>query len=48
MPPFPYLPMGAILVSLVSFLVIQMSIFANAGFMEYLGIVSHKDKAGEP
>lgn len=48
MAPFPYLPMGAILVSLVSFLVIQMSIFAYAGFMvEYLGIVSQKDKAGE-
>ena len=48
MSPFPYLPMAAILVSLVSFMVIQMSVFAYAGFMvEYLGIVSHKNEAGE-
>ena len=40
--------MAAILVSLVSFMVIQMSVFAYAGFMvEYLGIVSHKNEAGE-
>lgn len=45
---FPYLPLLAILVSLVSTLVIHMSLFAYAGFMvEYFGIVNHKDKAGE-
>ena len=45
---FPYLPMAAILASLVSNLVVQMSVFSYAGFMvEYLGVVDDKDKAGE-
>ena len=48
MAPFPYLPLAAILASLVSNLVVQMSVFSYAGFMvEYLGVVDDKDKAGE-
>ena len=48
MAPFPYLPMLAILVSLVAYTVSKMSVFAYAGYMvEYLGVVDDKDKAGE-
>ena len=48
MAPFPYMPMAAILASMVSSLVVQMSVFSYAGFMvEYLGVVDDKDKAGE-
>ena len=48
MAPFPYLPMMAIMVGLISQQVVRMSIFAYAGFMvEYLGAVDDKDKAGE-
>ena len=48
MAPFPFLPMAAILGSLVSTLIVQMSVFSYAGFMvEYLGVVDDQDKAGE-
>ena len=48
MAPFPYMPMTAIMVGLVSQQVVQMSIFAYAGFMvEFLGAVDDTDKAGE-
>lgn len=48
MAPFPYLPMAAIVVSMVSEQIIYMSVFAYAGFMvEDLGVVDNKDKAGE-
>lgn len=48
MAPFPYMPMVAVLASLVSYMLVQMSVFAYAGYMvEYLGVVDHKDKAGE-
>lgn len=48
MAPFPYLPMASIISSLVSEKIIQMSVFAYAGFMvEHLGVVNDKDKAGE-
>ena len=48
MAPFPYLPMAAILASLVSNLVVQMSVFSYAGFMvEYFGVVDDKDQSGE-
>ena len=48
MAPFPYMPMVAILASLVSYLIVQMSVFAYAGYMvEYLGAVDDKNKAGE-
>eukprot|EP00904_Undaria_pinnatifida_P003322 jgi/Undpi1/12991/HiC_scaffold_7.g02655.m1 len=47
MAPFPYMPMTAIMVGLVSQQVVQMSIFAYAGFMvEFLGAVDDTDKAG--
>eukprot|EP00904_Undaria_pinnatifida_P003321 jgi/Undpi1/12990/HiC_scaffold_7.g02654.m1 len=47
MAPFPYLPMTAIMVGLVSQQVVQMSIFSYAGFMvEFLGAVDDTDKAG--
>ena len=40
--------MVAILASLVSYMFVQMSVFANAGYMvEYLGAVDDKGKAGE-
>ena len=48
MAPFPYFQMMTIMSGLVSQQVVQMSIFAYAGFMvEYLGAVDDKDKAGE-
>ena len=48
MAPFPYMPMLAIMISLVSYLVVQISVFAYAGYMvEHLGVVDDKDKAGE-
>lgn len=48
MAPFPYMPMLAIMASLVSYLAVQMSIFSYVGFMmEYLGVVDDTDKAGE-
>ena len=48
MAPFPYMPMLAIMTSLVSYLVVQMSLYAYAGYMvEHLGVVDDKDKAGE-
>eukprot|EP00904_Undaria_pinnatifida_P000576 jgi/Undpi1/10519/HiC_scaffold_29.g12969.m1 len=47
MAPFPYMPMLAIMISLVSYLVVQISVFAYAGYMvEHLGVVDDKDKAG--
>lgn len=47
MAPFPYLPMVAILLSLVSNLVVQNSVFSYAGFMvEFLGVVDDKNEAG--
>ena len=48
MAPFPYMAMVAILASLVSYLLVQMSVFSYAGYMvEYLGVVDDKDKSGE-
>ena len=48
MAPFPYTAMTAIMTGLISQQVVQMSIFAYAGFMvEYLGAVDDKDEAGE-
>ncbi|MEP5374337.1 MAG: hypothetical protein ABJQ14_00895 [Hyphomicrobiales bacterium] len=48
MAPFPYMPMLAIMASLVGQQVVQMSVFAYAPFMvEYLGVVDDKDEAGE-
>ena len=45
---FPYMPMVAIMASLVSSLVMQMSAFSYAGYMvQYLGVVDDKNKAGE-
>eukprot|EP00904_Undaria_pinnatifida_P000574 jgi/Undpi1/10517/HiC_scaffold_29.g12967.m1 len=47
MPGFPYLPMAAIMASLVTDMVLRMNVVAYAGFMvEYLGVVDDKDKAG--
>ena len=47
MAPFPYLPMLAIMASLVSSMVVQMSVFTYAGYMvEHLGVVDDKDEAG--
>ena len=47
MAPFPYLPMLAIMASLVSQVVVQMSVYAYAAFMvEHLGVVNDGDKAG--
>ena len=47
MAPFPYLPMLAIMASLVSQVVVQMSVYAYAAFMvEHLGVVNDSDKAG--
>eukprot|EP00904_Undaria_pinnatifida_P008634 jgi/Undpi1/4900/HiC_scaffold_19.g08252.m1 len=47
MAPFPYLPMMAIMASLVSSMVVQMSVYAYAGYMvEHLGVVDDKDEAG--
>ena len=47
MAPFPYLPMLAIMVCLVSSMVVQMSVFAYAGYMvEHLGVVDNKDESG--
>ena len=40
--------MLAIMISLVSYLVVQISLYAYAGYMvEHLGVVDEKDKAGE-
>ena len=40
--------MLAIMVSLVTYHVAQLSVFAYAGYMvEHLGVVDDKDKAGE-
>ena len=48
MAPFPYLPMLAIMASLVSSMVVQMSVFAYAGYMvEHLGVVDNTDEAGD-
>lgn len=48
MAPFPYMAMLAIMASLVSYLLVQMSVFSYAGYMvEYLGVVDDKDKSGE-
>lgn len=48
MAPFPYMAMVAILASLVSIELVQMSVFSYAGYMvEYLGVVDDKDKSGE-
>lgn len=48
MAPFPYMPMLAIMASLISQQVVQMSVFAYAPFMvEQLGVVDDRDKAGE-
>ena len=48
MAPFPYLPMMAIMASLVSSMVVQMSVYAYAGYMvEHLGVVDDKDEAGD-
>ena len=45
---FPYMPMVAIMASLVSSLVVQMSAFSYVGYMvQYLGVVDDKNKAGE-
>lgn len=48
MAPFPYLPMVAIMTTLVTDSVAQMNVIAYAGFMvEDLGVVDDKDKAGK-
>ena len=48
MSPFPYLPMMAIMATLVTDMVVQMNVVSYAGFMvESLGTVDDKDKAGE-
>ena len=48
MAPFPYLPMVAIMASLVTDWVLHMNVVAYAGFMVvHLGVVDDKDKAGE-
>lgn len=48
MAPFPYLPMVAIMASLLSLLIAEMGVFSYAGYMvEYLGVVDNKDQAGE-
>lgn len=40
--------MLAIMASLVSYLIAQISVYAYAGYMvEHLGVVDDKDKAGE-
>lgn len=45
---FPYVPMVAIMMTLVTTMVCQMSLFSYAGFMvEHLGVVDDKDKAGK-
>lgn len=45
---FPWLPLLAILASVVSYLIVQISLFAYAGFMvRHLNVVSGKDQAGE-
>ena len=47
MAPFPYLPMLAIMASLVSQEVVQMSVYAYAAFMvEHLGVVNDSDESG--
>lgn len=46
--PFPYMPMVAIMASLLSLLIAEMGVFSYAGYMvEYLGVVDNKDQAGE-
>lgn len=48
MAPFPYVAMLAIMASLVSSMVVQMSVFAYAGYMvEHLGVVDDKDESGD-
>ena len=48
MSPFPYLPMVAIMTTLVTDMVVQMNVVAYSGFMvEHLGVVDNKDEAGE-
>ena len=48
MAPFPYLAMLAIMACLVSSMVVQMSVFAYAGYMvEHLGVVDNKDESGD-
>ena len=48
MAPFPYFPLAAIVASLVSQQVVQMSVFSYAPFMvEYVGVVDDSDEAGE-
>ena len=48
MAPFPYLPMVAILLSLVSYVVVQNSVYSYAGYMVgHLGVVDDKNQAGE-
>ena len=47
MAPFPYLPMVAIMTTLVTDSVAQMNVIAYAGFMvEFLGVVDDKNEAG--
>lgn len=44
---FPYLPMVAIMMTLVTAMISQMNLLSYAGFMvEHLGVVDDKDKAG--
>ena len=48
MAPFPYLPLLAIMASVVSLTVAQVNVFVYAGFMmEHLGAVNDKDKSGK-
>ena len=45
---FPYLPLLAIMASVVSLIVAQVNVFVYAGFMvEHLGAVDDKDKSGK-
>eukprot|EP00904_Undaria_pinnatifida_P008637 jgi/Undpi1/4903/HiC_scaffold_19.g08255.m1 len=47
MAPFPYVAILAIMACLVSSMVVEMSVYAYAGYMvEHLGVVDDKDEAG--
>ena len=48
MAPFPYVAILAIMACLVSSMVVEMSVYAYAGYMvEHLGVVDDKDEAGD-
>ena len=48
MAPFPYLPMTAVMASLLSMQIAELTLFSYVGYMlEHLGVVDDKDEAGE-